>query len=90
MRRWKKCGSKGTSGDDSPRIDTEVRANENSNANAVESFADSVEIHVLERTTTTARDKPPTLSSLKISTTSSAGGLCNTICFLLRKQVILW
>ena len=86
MRRWKKCGSKGTSGDDSPRIDTAVRANENSNTNAVESYADSVEIHVLERTTTTARDKPPTLSSLKISTTSSAGGLCNTICFLLRKQ----
>ena len=85
MRRWNKGGSKKL-GDDPSRVDIARTANENSTTTDAESYADSVEIHVLETTTTTTHDKSPALSSLTISTTSSAGGLCNTICFLLRKQ----
>lgn len=79
MRRWRKGGGAdkvigGTGFPIDKTIDTESSV----------ASGDCVEIQVVERTT--AEPSIPPLSTVTITTSSTSGGLCNAICYLLRKR----
>ena len=77
MRRWRKGGN-GTK-----RLRHEVSDVQFDESTPSET-GDKVELCVIEKTACSA--ETPALSTLRVTTSSKASGLCSAICFLLRKQ----